>query len=229
MAICGDCGAAYDAAPPVFIRGPRAARAPRQTRRKRSEVIDTAASIFTRPSVMTPLASERAPRGARRAVVSLTSGPAAVLEDWTPAPLAAPPAVALPPLPPHPPRLAAVADVAPNVSRETMAPAPRPARRPTSPEQETRAEYDRYILALFERAQLECNSFFDDSARIAGVARPPYTAWELFTHRKTVIAKWGSDELLTFFSFNRRLSYAQFREQYRASVRSERPEQEQVS
>lgn len=229
MAICGDCGAAYDAAPPVHIRGPRAARAPRaarQPRRKRSEVIDTSVSIFQRSSVMTPLANERAPRGARRAVVSLTAGPAAVLEGWTPAPLAAPaaPPAVIPPMPQHAPR--AAADVAPIVSRETVA--PQRTRRP-SLESETRAEYDRYILAMFERAQLEVNSFFDDAARIAGRARPPYTAWELFTHRKTVIAKWGSDELLTFFSYNRRLSYAQFREQYREGMRSEQPTEQDVA
>jgi hypothetical protein len=119
-------------------------------------------------------------------------------------------------------------EVSPNVSRETtsifdrpsvMTPKRKTRARRESPEQACRAEYDRYILALFERAQLEVNSFFDTAARVAGA--PRYTAWELFTHRKTVIAKWGSEELLSFFSFNRRLSYAQFREQYREGMRSD--------
>jgi hypothetical protein len=146
---------------------------------------------------MTPLAKERAPRPA--------------------------PAVVIPPLPQRAP-LAAV------VSRETVAPAvdplPTSPRRPSSLEQECRAEYDRYILAMFDRAQLEVNSMFYPGARADGCK---YSAWELFTHRKTVIAKWGSEELLSFFSFNRRLSYAQFREQWRDGQRSERTELQEVS
>jgi hypothetical protein len=152
---------------------------------------------------MTPLAKERAPRPA--------------------------PAVVIPPLPQRAPLAAA-----PNVSRETVAAprvdplptSPRPARRPSTLEQECRAEYDRYILAMFDRAQLEVNSMFYPGARADGCK---YSAWELFTHRKTVIAKWGSEELLSFFSFNRRLSYAQFREQWRDGQRSERPELQEVS
>src|SRR6059058_3623121 len=86
MAICADCGAAYDVAPPRHIRAPRAARRPR---RQLTDVIDMTASVFDRPSVMTPLAKPRAPRAARPSL-----------------------------------------------------------------ESECRAEYDRYILAMFDRAQL---------------------------------------------------------------------------
>jgi hypothetical protein len=90
---------------------------------------------------------------------------------------------------------------------------PRAPRAPReSPEKACRAEYDRYILSLFDRAQLECNEFLSNEARAAG---KHYSAFELFTHRKTVIARWASEELITFFCFNRRLSYAQFREQWR--------------
>jgi hypothetical protein len=141
MAICGDCGAAYDVAPPSYGR-PR--RAQRSKRRQVTDIINMTASVFDRPSVMTPLAKPRAPR--------------------------------------------------------------------ESPEKACRAEYDRYILALFDRAQLECNEFLSNEARAAGCK---YSAWELFTHRKTVIAKWASEELITFFCFNRRLAYPQFREQWR--------------
>jgi hypothetical protein len=87
---------------------------------------------------------------------------------------------------------------------------PRAAR--PSLEKECRAEYDRYIMAMFDKAQLECNEFLSNEARAAGCK---YSAWELFTHRKTVIARWASEELITFFCFNRRLSYAQFRQQWR--------------
>lgn len=189
---------------------------------------DCGAAYDVAPPWMTPK-----PRRARRAAVSLTAGPAAVLENWTPAPLAAPPRETL-----NVSRETVAAPLAsvPNVSRETssifdrpsvMTPKPKTRARRESPEQACRAEYDRYIMALFERAQLECNSFFDTAARVAGA--PRYTAWELFTHRKTVIAKWGSEELLSFFSFNRRLSYAQFREQFRAGQQGERSDLERVS
>jgi hypothetical protein len=144
MAICGQCGSAYDVAPPRHIRRQRAQRS---KRRQQTDIIDMTANVFDRPSVMTPLAKPRAAR------------------------------------------------------------APRP-----SLESECRAEYDRYILAMFDRAQMECNEFLSNEARAAGCK---YSAWELFTHRKTVIAKWASEELITFFCFNRRLSYQQFREQWR--------------
>lgn len=144
MAICATCGSAYDCAPPVHIRKPRAQRSPR---RQRTDVIDMTADVFNRPSVMTPLAKPRKPRAARPSL-----------------------------------------------------------------EKECRAEYDRYIMAMFDRAQLECNEFLSNEARAAGCK---YSAWELFTHRKAVIARWASEELITFFCFNRRLSYQQFRQQWR--------------
>lgn len=112
---------------------------------------------------------------------------------------------------------------------QPAAAAPRQAARkprPLSLEQECRSEYDRYILALFDRAQLECNEFISNESRQAGCR---YTAWELFTHRKTVIAKWASEELITFFCFNRRLSYAQFRAQYREAVQPGQREEQDVA
>lgn len=144
MAICADCGSAYDVAPPRHIRRQRAQRS---KRRQLTDIIDMTASVFERQSVMTPLAKPRAPRAPRE-----------------------------------------------------------------SPEKTCRAEYDRYIMAMFDRAQLECNEFLSNEARAAGCK---YSAWELFTHRKTVIARWASEELITFFCFNRRMAYPQFREQWR--------------
>lgn len=95
---------------------------------------------------------------------------------------------------------------------------PRKPRAPRAPslESECRAEYDRYILALFDKAMEETNGNFHAPDARGDACK--YTGWQLFTHRKTVIARWASEELLTFFCFNRRMSYAQFRDQYRAAV-----------
>lgn len=156
MAQCATCGDFYDVAPP---RRPAQRRSgTRRARRDPAAAIDTTVSVFQRASVMTPLATPRAPRAPR-----------------------------------------------------------------VSPESECRAEYDRYILSLFDRAQLECHTFISNESRLEGCK---YSAWELFTHRKTVIARWASEELLTFFCFNRRLSYAQFREQWREGQGANQDEQD---
>ncbi len=94
-----------------------------------------------------------------------------------------------------------------------MTPPPKPRRVARNLEGETRAEYENYLTSMFERAQEYCNGVL-----VLRDANCKYSTWELFRARKTIVAKYGSEELLEFFSFNRRLTYADFRVQYRGAV-----------